>query len=385
MSTTVAHNLPAGPPRSAKSSFWTFHNVALKLHLWLGLASALFLLVLGLTGAIIAFEPEADRWLHPGLWYVKPAGQTLPEAQLVHNVEQRFAPAKVRTVMLPRYPGLAQVMLLGDPGRTGAPDLREGRRVFVNPYDGSVLGERTGMPRSQRVLAAIHQLHLHMAMGETGTLILSIASAVLAAETLLGLIVWWRLKRASINFRGSWFRICFDAHSALGIYSAIFVLLVALTGCVIGFEFVEPLIFKLTHSQPYLTQRPPKSTPGPGLVTVDQAIAIARRALPAATAVTTIQLPATPTASYVIGLRVPEETSEATHSSVWVDQYSGAVLRTQNFLTDSLGYRVIRFNRSLHTGDVWGVTGHALMGLTSLLLVIMVVTGTIIWWKKLAV
>ncbi|HZQ92335.1 MAG TPA: PepSY-associated TM helix domain-containing protein, partial [Terriglobales bacterium] len=212
-----------------------------------------------------------------------------------------------------------------------------------------------------------------------------IASAVLAAETLLGLIVWWRLKRASINFRGSWFRICFDAHSALGIYSAIFVLLVALTGCVIGFEFVEPLIFKLTHSQPYLTQRPPKSTPGPGLVTVDQAIAIARRALPAATAVTTIQLPATPTASYVIGLRVPEETSEATHSSVWVDQYSGAVLRTQNFLTDSLGYRVIRFNRSLHTGDVWGVTGHALMGLTSLLLVIMVVTGTIIWWKKLAV
>jgi len=383
MSTTVANPVSA-PPAKKKSTFWTFHNVMLKLHLWLGLASALFLLILGITGAIIAFEPEADRWLHPSLWYVTPAEQMLPEAQLIDAVEQRFAPLRVRSVTLPRTRDLAHVMIISEAGKP-VTDIRAAQRVWVNPYNAAILGERTGMPRSLQILAAIHQFHLHMAMGDVGTLVLSIASAILAAETILGLFVWWKLKRATISFRGSWFRVCFDAHSALGIYSALFVLMIAFTGCLIGFEFAEPMIFKLTHSRPYLTQRPPKSTPGTGTVSVDQAVTIARQALPEAIAVTTIQLPSTPTAAFIIGLRVPEETSEATHSNVWVDQYSGEVLRKQNFATDSSGYRAIRFNRSLHTGDVWGVTGHAIMGLTSLLLVVMVVTGVIIWWKKLAV
>src|SRR3989442_12048216 len=54
-----------------------------------------------------------------------------------------------------------------------------------------------------------------------------------------------------------------------------------------------------------------------------------------------------------------------------------------NFLTDSPGYRVIRFNRSIHTGDVWGTPGHILVSLSSLLLVVMVITGLVIWFKKL--
>ncbi len=83
-------------------------------------------------------------------------------------------------------------------------------------------------------------------------------------------------------------------------------------------------------------------------------------------------------------LRVPEETSAAVHSSVTIDQYSGKVLQVHSFLMDSAGYRWIRFNRSLHTGDIWGLPGHLLTSLSSLLLVAMVFTGVVIWWKKLA-
>jgi uncharacterized iron-regulated membrane protein len=46
---------------------------------------------------------------------------------------------------------------------------------------------------------------------------------------------------------------------------------------------------------------------------------------------------------------------------------------------------LIRFNRSIHTGDIWGLTGHIIMSLTSVVLLIMVATGVVIWWKKLAV
>jgi uncharacterized iron-regulated membrane protein len=83
-------------------------------------------------------------------------------------------------------------------------------------------------------------------------------------------------------------------------------------------------------------------------------------------------------------LRVPEETSGSAHSSVVVDQFSGKPLAVHNFLTDSQGYRWIRFNRSIHTGDIGGLAGHIIMSLSSLLLVVMVLTGVVIWLKKLA-
>ncbi len=34
----------------------------LKIHLWIGLVSAAFLIVMGLSGAIIAFENDYDHW-----------------------------------------------------------------------------------------------------------------------------------------------------------------------------------------------------------------------------------------------------------------------------------------------------------------------------------
>jgi len=73
------------------------------------------------------------------------------------------------------------------------------------------------------------------------------------------------------------------------------------------------------------------------------------------------------------------------HSTVSIDQFSGQVLKVRNFKTDSMGYRVIRFNRSIHTGDVLGTPTHIIVSLSSLLLVAMVLTGVVIWWKKLAI
>ncbi len=382
----IAENPPAVPvaPRK-KPSFWTVHNVSLKLHLWLGLASALFLLILGATGTVMAFESYADRWLHPSLWYVKVTGQPLPEAQLIQKVEQQVPGKTVRNVTFNRHDYLAQVMQVAPVGKSvdtpGAAML-----IFVNPYDGSVLGTRTGVPTSQKVLAAIHQFHLRMAIGEWGVFINSVASSILIFEVIFGLVIWFRTKRATIKFSGSWYRIFFDTHSAFGLYTAIIILLFAVTGILIGFEWAEPLIFKLTKSEPMVQRRLPSSTVVEGAqpISPDKAMELGRAAIPIAT-VATLQLPARPNGTYVVGLRVPEETSEAVHSLAVVDQYSGKVLKVQNYMTDSMGYRVIRYNRSLHTGDVYGFPTHLIMSFSSFALVVMVITGIVIWWKKLAV
>jgi uncharacterized iron-regulated membrane protein len=115
----------------------------------------------------------------------------------------------------------------------------------------------------------------------------------------------------------------------------------------------------------------------------DQVLDIARRAMPNATPSVLVR-PLRAAGSYTVLMRVPEETSEAVHSSVTIDQYSGKVLAVRNFETESAGYRWIRFNRSIHTGDIFGLASHIVVSLSSLALAAMVVTGFVIWWKKLA-
>ena len=61
----------------------TMRRILVKIHLWLGLAAALFLVILGLTGSVIAFEDDIVHWTHPGLFYVKTGAHTLPDQELI--------------------------------------------------------------------------------------------------------------------------------------------------------------------------------------------------------------------------------------------------------------------------------------------------------------
>jgi len=357
----------------------TARTIVLKVHLWLGVGAAFFLVILGLTGSIIAFENDIDHWLHPGLYYVQVRGQALPEAELIQRVQQRFAPARVASVHIFRQPDLAHVMQLND--RSTA---------LVSPYDGHILGRVAGPSATQKIIGYIHQLHTHLvpdprsapAAARIGSVIVQIAGFILCLLVVLGMILWWRTKRASIQWKAAWFRICFDAHNTIGVYSALFLFIAALTGVLVE---RGDMISRLTHS-PGPTRFPQLQSGGAEgaiPISVDRAVGIALTVIPGTTA-TDVQLPLNPKGVFLVVLRVPEETSEAAHSYIFIDQYSGKVLHAMNFLTDSPGYRVIRFNRSIHTGDVWGTPGHILVSLSSLLLVVMVITGLVIWFKKLA-
>ncbi len=361
----------------------TLRTVILKIHLLLGLVAAFFLLVLGLTGTVMAFEGDINHWLHPNLWYVTPYGHPLPENDLISQVQHHYPRARVVTAQFFRAANLVQVMQLTD-----------GTTVYVNPYDGTVLGDTVGVTNSQTVLGWIHQLHLRLVpdprlapkLAQAGKTVVSFAGLILCLMVPTGVILWWRRKSASVNWKASWFKISFDAHQAIGIYAALFLLIAALTGIMIGFDFGERTFYGITHSAPPSRPKSWQSAPVPNATPImaDQALEIARRAMPGATAAMLVR-PLRTLGAYTVLMRVPEETSEAVHSAVTIDQYSGAVLDVRNYLTDSVGYRWIRFNRSIHTGDAFGLFGHIVVSLSSLLLVVMVITGIIIWWKKLAI
>src|SRR5580704_7767206 len=128
----------------------TARDLVLKLHLILGATAAIFLVILGLTGAIIAFENDIDHWFSPGLFYVH-GGTPLPESELIKAVETRFAPAHVNSVHIAREPNLVHAMQTSDRAT-----------VYVNQYTGEILGTRTGPSRAQRIVGYIHQFHTRL-------------------------------------------------------------------------------------------------------------------------------------------------------------------------------------------------------------------------------
>jgi uncharacterized iron-regulated membrane protein len=357
-------------------------KLLLRVHLWLGVAAGLFLIVLGVTGSIIAFEGDIDHWLHPRLWFVS-GERPLDEGALLAAVEPRVAPARIGAIEMPRQANLAQRMSLSD-----------GTSITVNPYTGAILGRVRRPTRADRILGNIHQLHLRLAFdgraawAPAGKVAVSYAGLILCILAPTGLVLWLRTKRASIKWQqASWFRRCFDLHLAIGIWAGFFLFVAGFTGILIGFESGEKAIYALTQSERPKFGPSAKSEPAPAgaqPIGIDRAIAIGRAALPPGV-VDAIVLPATPKSVYGVIVRVPEETSGSAHTGAVIDQYTGKVLQAHNFLTDSQGYRWIRFNRSIHTGDFGGLAGHIVMSATSLLLVAMVLTGFVIWLKKLAV
>src|ERR1700746_2270387 len=118
------------------------------LHLYLALLAAVFVIILGITGSIMAFEPEIDHLLHRKLAYVTPGTQTLSLAEIGAVVAKRFPGESIDAYILSTSPNISYQVALETSGS-----------VYVNQYTGEILGVR---PEQMEFLDYVHQLHLRL-------------------------------------------------------------------------------------------------------------------------------------------------------------------------------------------------------------------------------
>jgi len=343
----------------------------LRLHLIVALAAGVFLAVFGITGGIMAFEPELDHLLHARLSYVTPAGSAKSLAELGAAAATAVPDGRVAGYLLSASPDLSYQVLF------------RGRSVFVNQYTGQVLGIREAGPD---VLSRVHQLHLRLLIqnrADTGKTIMTLAGSTLLFLLLSGVYLWWPIKRIRVRIAAAGRQFWFDLHNTIGIFSLAFLLLIATTGIVIGFDdAIVPLIYKATGSAPVaMYARLPafKLTPAGPPIGPDRAVAIARAALPDAAPIS-VNIPS-PTGAYAVSARYPEDRTPGGRSRIYIDQYSGRVLLAEGSRTAPLGSRIITMNRAIHTGDVFGIPSKAIMSLASMAVVVQLVTG-LVWWLK---
>jgi len=341
------------------------------LHLYLALAAAAFLIIMGLTGSMMAFEPEIDRMMHRDRSYVEPGTKALSLEEIGSLMQKTFAGERIEAYLPSVAPNISYQIVLE---KSGA--------VYVNQYNGKVLGVRG---EGLELLDYVHQLHIRLAWqseSDTGKKIMSWAGVAMLILLLSGLYLWWPAKRVSITKGATGRRWWFDLHNAVGILSFVFLLLLTLTGIMIGFERITgPALYKLTGSTPAHMPRTFPPPPGARPIPVDRVMEIARQALPGA-APFAIIVPR-PGDAYRVRLRFPEDRTPGGRSRVLVDQYTGQVLLAEGSRTAPAAERVVIANRAIHTGDIFGIPRKIIMSLASVMLVLQATSGIVMWSKRL--
>jgi uncharacterized iron-regulated membrane protein len=338
----------------------------LTLHLVMALLASVVIFSLGITGSIMAFEPEIDHWQHRALMDVTPSAQPHSLADISDALMKVFPREKIGAFML------------GDtPARAVAVSMARGT-VYVNSYTLQVTGVR---PSGADWLGTVHQMHLRLTK-PWGKPVVAWSGVIMVFLLLSGIYLWWPIKRGSVTTGRSPFRTWFDWHNTIGIFSVVFLLTLSLTGVFIGFDRTAiRLAYKVTGSEP---AKPIPSTvvavPGAPQISPDRALDIARAALPGAAPFLVSTVSATE--AYSVRAHFPEDLTPGGRSRIVINSYTGDVMGIESSRTAPGGRRIEILNRAIHTGDLFGLPSKIVMSLASLMAPVQLITGIMLWSRR---
>lgn len=328
------------------------------LHRFAALYAGVFIMLLGLSGCILIFETNIDHMTSARLLDVSGRDPTLPIGVLLQNVQKAFPDDRVATITLPERPNSSHQF-----------SLAGGLQVYVDGHTGEILGSRL---LNETLAYKLHHYHEDLLAGRIGSILTGLGSFFLLFLTLSGLVLWWKRKIISVRKGTHWARTAFDAHHAVGICSSVVFLALTVTGMIIVFSSpTPPLPMPASAVQDEDAQR----------VTLEAALRVADAALPGARAAT-ITIPANADGSIRVTKKYPNEASPTGRSRVYVDQFSGKLLSVEDARLDSLGTRITRLTRPIHTGAIYGWPTRIVALVGGLMVMLQVVTGFSMWWRR---
>jgi uncharacterized iron-regulated membrane protein len=349
------------------------------IHLYGGLVLGGLLIVISVSGSALVFEDALKAWLRPDLHHVAPSGERASIDEVLGAVEEAYPDATPWIVNLSTASTEPTVVRLGP----------EASSVYVDPHRASVLGAQRP---DEGLVNTIVSLHVELLAGRTGGLVVGVSGLLLVLLTVTGLVLWWprRLKALGAALRVAWrrggVRVNYDLHRAGGFYTALFLLLTALTGSAfIFYPTTQQLLATVTATEPWPPPAPTVKTERakerPGTGPYQAAIDAATQTLPEAEP-TFLYVPQAPDAPVTVRLRTPPEWHPNGRSFVYARPSDASVLRVDDARDAPLGSQVLQAFYPLHIGAVGGVLVKWLYVIFGLSPAILSVTGTVIWYQR---
>lgn len=379
-------------------------RVLRRLHRWFGLATAAFLVLAGLTGAVIAFDHELDRWLAPELYVAAsgdaPAGEPLELADNLEASDRRLTVVYLPLATAPGDTLLVSVAARDDGARETEVPL-EADQVAIDPATGAVQAQRLwGEPALRRaaILPFLYKLHYSLQLPATlGTTLMGIVALVWVVDSCVALVISFpepKLWRRSFQFswRSGGRRLLFDLHRSGGVWGWLLLLPMAVTALSMNLEseLVRPVVgwFSPVAPDPF-ARRIPEASDAAAVPRVSrrEAVAIARAdaARRGWTAPAGAVFDAKLADLYAVGFFAPgEDHGDGGLGNPWlyVDARSGAIVAAQVPGEGSAGDLFLQAQFPVHSGRIAGFAGRVLVAALGLVVGMLPVTGVWLWSRR---
>lgn len=364
-------------------------------HLWLGVATAAFMFVVGGSGAVAVFIEEIDWLVTPALRASVSENQPRASADaLVASVRAAYPGDRLTALNLSARPSFAHVAKVTS-------KTRGNLDVFLDPVTGRVQGDREYSAAYTSTLRNfIRQLHLRLFMGLWGRVFVGVFGVTLVLSCLTGLWIYrgwiknlFRLRWRSAGERTRWS----DLHKIVGVWSLLFNILIGITGAVFGLENLTGQIrshwLRPERPEPSEISDPKSQIPRSRLpastaaqtLPLETLLAHARDAFPDL-AVRNILFPTNATAPIVFRGDVPSLLVQQSHvrrvNFISLDSRTGEVIRLADG-RDATGWsRLYSSFDPLHFGYFGGTFTKIIWFVLGLAPSVLSFTGAWLWWRR---
>jgi len=230
-----------------------------------------------------------------------------------------------------------------------------------------------------------------------GRPIVGIATLIFLFLCISGLILWlpkkikgWKSFKPGfkIKFNANWKRINHDLHNTLGFYTLLFVIIMALTGLCWSFDWYREGASKAIGGNIFggrNEEKPQSDFPQPDAkaITLEQALAIANEALPFEARKIAISFPKGKEGSFEVNKNDAKRFNETVTDRVFIDQYSGYIIRKDIFSDKTAGEQLASSVKALHLGDIYGLFSKIIYFIVCLIATSLPITGIFIWLNKM--
>jgi|KBSMisStandDraft_5_1062788.scaffolds.fasta_scaffold07130_6 uncharacterized iron-regulated membrane protein len=377
----------------------TPRRVLFWIHLIAGCVAGLVILIMSVTGILLAYKRQimhhADR---VSQWQPGPGAQRLP-------VEQLLAAIQKDQGQMP-----TGITVRADSNDPVSFDFGRERTVLVNPYTGQVLGEES--PRLRTFFSSVEGWHRWLAMGGEkrpwGRAITGACNLCFLVLVMTGPFLWWpkewtwnNLKKITLFRGGAWGRARdWNWHNVLGVWCALPLLLIVVTGVVMSYPWANNLVYRATGNTP-----PPPQTAGQA--PLERGAASGRNSDPSARKSEPARFEGLDNLFTRASLQVPDWTNiilrlptnasgpltfsidrgdggrPDLRSQLTLDPVRGEIVRWEPFSSYNRGRQLRAWARFTHTGEAGGWMGETLAVVASAGASLLVFTGLSLGVRRL--
>ncbi len=356
----------------------------LRTHLYLGLFGGALFVLMSLTGSVLVFYKAIDEWMNPTQLTTSGSGPYKPLNEVIATAHAATPPRGwLDSLELPSHEREVFYAWYKLPSAK----LNQVRQyqVTIDPYSGTVLSHAREW--GGYFVSFIYELHRSLLLDDLGETIVGFVAIALLMSIGTGVYLWWpspsRIREAfTLKSGGTVIRRHYEWHKLSGFYSAIALATLAFTGAYLEFgEYLIPIVrffspvqeFSEVHSVP-IPCRPALS--------VEQAVTRARQIFSEGE-LRYIGLPHDDTGIYQLTFRqFGEVRKSGGQSEVWLDQYSGSVLRVVDWNRFSSGEIFLAWLFPLHNGEAFGLIGRWIVFICGFVPLILYITALRVWWLK---